>query len=91
MGRFWMLSTAILIAFKHRVEEIHISNFSMPWVCNRGDFAFIMFNGNFFWMLRSDTIAMSCVLDVLHCDIKRYKSKGVGIIPSMPGNGCCWA
>ena len=34
------------------------------WVCNR-PFAFVTLDGSFFWMSRSDTRAMSRVLDVV--------------------------
>ena len=45
------------------------------WVCNRAHFAFVMFNGTFFRSSCWGSRAMGCVLDVLHCNIKRYKSK----------------
>ena len=39
-------------------------------------FAFVTFDGSFFWMLRSDTyLSMGRLLDVLHCDINALQEQ----------------
>ena len=39
-------------------------------------FAFVTFDGSFFWMLLSNTRVMGSVLDVVWCDLSVTKAKG---------------
>ena len=58
-------------------DKIVLKRYAL-WVCNR-IFAFVTFDGLFFGSDTNMYLSMGRVLDVLHCNIKCYKSKTISV------------